>query len=69
MTASSGVDSPKIWGESKILGGAKMFDFRRITLFCLEKRFSKQKITIFSKNLGRVHGPFAPPPGYAYDRK
>jgi len=29
-----------------------MFDFRRITLFCLEKRFSKQKMTIFSKNLG-----------------
>jgi len=29
-----------------------MFDFRRITLFCLEKRLSKHKITIFSKNLG-----------------
>jgi len=29
-----------------------MFDFRRITLFCLEKRFSKHKMTIFSKNLG-----------------
>jgi len=33
---SSGVASPKIWGGEKILGG-KMFDFRRITLFCLEK--------------------------------
>jgi len=42
-----------------------MFDFRRITLFCLEKRLSKHKITIFSKNL-RGHGPFAPP-GYTYD--
>jgi len=38
-----------------------MFDFRRIILFCLEKRLSKHKITIFSKNLGG-HGPF----GYAY---
>jgi len=52
----SGVASPKIWG-------GKMFDFRRIT-FYLEKRLSKHKITIFSKNLGG-HGPFGPP-GYAY---
>jgi len=29
-----------------------MFDFRRITVFCLEKRLSKHKMTIFSKNLG-----------------
>ena len=29
-----------------------MFDFRRITLFCLEKRLSKQKMTLFSKNWG-----------------
>jgi len=29
-----------------------MFDFRRITLFCLEKRLSKHKMTIFSKNVG-----------------
>jgi len=28
-----------------------MFDFRRITLFCLEKRLSKHKMTRFSKNL------------------
>jgi len=43
-----------------------MFDFRQITLFCLEKRASKHKMTIFSKNLG---GPwlFWPPPGYAYE--
>jgi len=51
---SSGVASPEIWG------GGKMFDFRRITLFCLEKRFSKNKMTIFSKNLGG-HGPIDPP--------
>jgi len=27
----------------KNFGGFKMFDFRRITLFCLEKRLSKHK--------------------------
>ena len=32
---------PKNWGCGK------MFDFRRITLFCLEKRLSKQKMTAF----------------------
>ena len=30
----------------------KMFNFRQITLFCLEKHFSKHKMTIFSTNLG-----------------
>jgi len=34
-------------GGPKKLGG-KMFDIRRITLFCLEKRLSKHKMTIFS---------------------
>jgi len=34
-----------------------MFDFRRITLFCVEKRLSKHKMTICSKNLGG-HVPF-----------
>ena len=29
-----------------------MFDFRLITLFCLEKRVSKHKMTMFSKNFG-----------------
>jgi len=38
-----------------------MFDFRRITQFCLEKRLSKQKMTIFSKNFGGAMAPFAPP--------
>jgi len=42
-----------------------MFDFRRITLFCLAKRLSKHKMTIFSKNLGGALAPLAPP-GYAY---
>ena len=36
----------------KTLGGSKMFEFRQITLFCLEKLLSKHKMTIFSKNLG-----------------
>jgi len=42
-----------------------MFDFRRITLFCLEKCLSKHKMTIFSKTLGG-HGS-SPPLNYAYD--
>jgi len=42
-----------------------MFDFRRITLFCLEKRLSKHKMTIFSKNLGG-HSLFGSP-GYPYE--
>jgi len=46
--------------QPKNLGGAKMFDFRRITLFCLEKRLSKQKMTIFSKNVGGM-AFFVPP--------
>jgi len=53
----SGVASPRIWG-------GQMFDFRRITLFCLEKRFFKHKMTMFSKIWG-VMAPLAPPV-YAY---
>jgi len=56
-TAHSGMASPKIWGEPKNFGGAEMFDFTRITLICLEKRLSKHKMTIFSKNLGRAMAP------------
>jgi len=33
------------------IGGGKMFHFRRRTLFCLEKRLSKNKMTISSKHL------------------
>ena len=62
---ASGVANPKIWG-SKQFWGAKILDFRRITLFCWEKRFSKHKMTIFSKHLGG-NGSFAPP-CYAYGR-
>jgi len=46
--------------QPKNLGGTKMFDFRRMTIFCLEKRLSKHKMTIFSKNLGRGMAPLAP---------
>jgi len=42
-----------------------MFDIRRITWFCFEKRLSKHKMTICSKNLGGPW-PLWPPPGYAY---
>jgi len=44
-----------------------MLDFRRITPFCLEKRLSKHKITVYSKNLGG-HGPFSLP-DYAYGKQ
>jgi len=43
-----------------------MFDFRQITLFCLEKRLSKHKMIIFSINLGGM-APLAPA-DYAYGR-
>jgi len=42
----------------------KMFDFRQITLFSLEKRLSKHKMTISYKNFLGGMAPFAPP-GYA----
>ena len=42
-----------------------MFNYGRITLFSLEKRLSKHKMTIFSKMFGLW--PLWPPPGYAYD--
>ena len=44
------------WRSQPKNGGGKMFDFRRIALFCLEKRPSKPKMTMFSNNLGG-HGP------------
>jgi len=50
---------PQWRSQSKNLGGQKIWR-GRITLFCLEKRLSKHKMTIFSKNLGG-HGPFGSP--------
>jgi len=43
-----------------------MFNFRQITLFCLEKRLKVQN-DLFSKNLGAM-GPFGPP-GYDYGNR
>jgi len=40
-------DSTQWHSKPKYLGGWKMFDFRRITLFCLEKCLSKHKMTLF----------------------
>jgi len=60
--------SERQWrSQPKNFGGAKMFDFRRITLFCMEKRLSKHKKTIFSKQLWG-YGPFVPP-GYTYGER
>jgi len=50
---------PKNLGGVKKLGGQNVW-FKRITLFCLEKRLSMHELTIFSKNLG-VAWPFDPP--------
>jgi len=44
-SSGSGVASSKFFGAKKI-GGAKMFDIRRITLFCLRDPLSKHKIYI-----------------------
>jgi len=44
-----------------------MFDFRRITLLCLDERLSKHKMTICSKTFWG-NGPSAPP-GYGYANK
>jgi len=43
--------------------GAKIFDFRRITLFCLEKRLSKHNE--YFQNIGGPW-PLWSPPGYDY---
>jgi len=43
---ASGVASPKFLRGQKNWG-FKMFDFRRMTLFCLEKRLSKHKMNIY----------------------
>jgi len=50
---------------AKKFGGGQIFDFRCKTLFCLEKRLSKHKMTIFSKHFGGPW-PLWPTPDYAY---
>jgi len=53
----NGVASPKIfWG--------KVFDFRRATVFCLKRRFSKHKMTIYARNCGGMAS--LTPSGHAY---
>jgi len=60
--------SGKQWrSQPKNLGGPKCMILGEIILFCLDKRLSKHKMTIFSKSLGG-NDPFAPP-GYAYGAK
>ena len=54
----SGVASPKIWGQK--LWGGNMFDFRRITLFCLENASQSTKCQCFLKIWGAW--PLWPPP-------
>jgi len=44
--------------------GAKMFDFRRATVFLFGRRFSKHKMTRYAKNFGGYVPPG--PPVYAY---
>jgi len=47
--------------QPKNFGGAKVYDLRRITLFCLEKRFTKHIITIYFKNFEGRLAPLPPP--------
>jgi len=44
------------WRRQPNIGRTNMLEFRQITLRCLERRFSRHKMTIFSKNLGEMHG-------------
>ena len=55
----SGIARPKFGGAKKILR-AKMIDFTRITLFFLENRLSKHKMTIFFK-IFLGEWPLSPP--------
>ena len=57
----SSVASQKTWEGSKKFWGAKMLDFRQITLFCFGNRLLKHKMTKCSENFGG-HAP----PGYGY---
>jgi len=37
-----------------LLGGTKMFEFKRTTVFYFGGRFSKHKMTRYAKNLGSI---------------
>jgi len=58
-TVSASSVAEQKFGGVKRFEGAKMFDFRRKTLFCLGYRLSKHKMTIYSKHLGAIV-PLAP---------
>ena len=63
--AGSSITSPKICG-TKNLVVAKMFDFRRITLFCLWYRLSKHKWLYVLNICGGTWPTTVGPSGYAY---
>jgi len=66
LTGYSFVAYHKQWRSQPKNWGGKMFDFKQIALFCLEKRPLKHRITIFFKHLGGAMA-LLPPPGYVYD--
>jgi len=57
--ALTNINTKTVAQSAENFGGAKMFDFRRIGLFCLGYRLSKHKITICSKHFGG-HGSLGP---------
>jgi len=60
MCTSQWRNQPKNLGGVKIFGGTKMLGFRRITLFCLEKRLSRHKKLYFPE-IFWGHGPSGSP--------
>jgi len=52
-------DLTSVRSQPKNFGGTKMYDFMPITLFCLEKRLSKHKMTIFPKIFWGAMAPLA----------
>jgi len=64
----SGVASPKTWEAPNKFGAGKMLDFWRITLFCLEERLSRHKMTMFFEIFWGGMAALAPP-AYAYSRR
>jgi len=52
---------------TKKFGGAKMFDFRRVTIYFWGYSLSEQKMTTFSKNLWG-HGPLRDVASYCVKR-
>ena len=60
-SALAGTDSDWAqWRSQPKNWGTKMFDFRRIALFCLEKRLSRHKMTKFSNSFFGGMAPLCP---------